>query len=145
MHLPPQMFSLFSIFLMRTPKYPNQLHTQLRVGRSSLNCHLYPIGLSNTKSCPCGFANESVEHFLLSCPRYDNARLTLFQRLSGLLENTYSKQTLTQILLCGEKPHVADKYTHNKFIAFAVQAFILKTKRLIAYNKPNAPPTHESD
>ena len=54
-------------------------------------------------------------------------------------------QTLTQILLCGEKPHLSDKYTHNKFIAFAVQAFILKTKRLIAYNKPNAPPTHGSD
>ena len=53
-------------------KYPNQLHTQLRVGRSSLNSHLYPIGLSNTKSCPCGFANESVEHFLLAHLTYEN-------------------------------------------------------------------------
>ena len=107
-------------------KYPNQLHTQLRVGRSSLNCHLYPIGLSNTKSCPCGFPNESVEHFLLSCPRYDNARLTLFQRLSGLLENrpnTYSKQTLTQILLCGEKTHLADKYTHNSTTTHSFLSF----------------------
>ena len=108
-------------------KYPNQLHTQLRVGRSSLNSHLYPIGLSNTKSCPCGFANESVEHFLLSCQKYDQARVTLFQRLSGLLENrpnTYSKANLCQILLFGEKPHLADKYTHNKILAFAAQAFI---------------------
>ena len=56
---------------------------------------------------------------------------------------------LLLFLLFGEKPHLADKYTHIKFLAFPVQAFILKTKRLIAYNKPrpvpNAPPTHESD
>ena len=66
-----------------------------------------------------------------------------------LEEYYYSKANLCQILLFGEKPHLADKYTHNKFLAFAVQAFISKTKRLIAYNKPrpvpNAPPPHESD
>ena len=133
-------------------KYPNQLHTQLRVGRSSLNSHLYPIGLSNTKSCPCGFANESVEHFLLDCIYYQNIRGQLYQKLEGLLEkkvSTYSKKDLVQIMLCGEKPHLPEKFYHNKSIFFSVQTFLLKTKRLIAYNKPrplaNAPPPHESD
>ena len=131
-------------------KYPNQLHTQLRVGRSSLNSHLYPIGLSNTKSCPCGFANESVEHFLLDCIFYQNIRGQLYQKLGGLLEmklSTYSKKDLVQIMLCGEKPHLPEKFYHNKFIFFSVQTFLLKTKRLIAYNKPRplAPPPHESD
>ena len=133
-------------------KYPNQLHTQLRVGRSSLNSHLYPIGLSNTKSCPCGFANESVEHFLLDCIYYQNIRGQLYQKLEGLLEkklSTYTKKDLVQIMLCGEKPHLPEKFYHNKFIFFSVQTFLLKTKRLIAYNKPrpvaNAPPPHESD
>ena len=97
-------------------KYPNQLHTQLRVGRSSLNSHLYPIGLSNTKSCPCGFANESVEHFLLDCIFYQNIRGQLYQKLGGLLEmklSTYSKKDLVQIMLCGEKPHLPEKFYHN--------------------------------
>ena len=133
-------------------KYPNQLHTQLRVGRSSLNSHLYPIGLSNTKSCPCGFANESVEHFLLDCIYYQNIRGQLYQKLEGLLEkklSTYSKKDLVQIMLCGEKPHLPEKFYHNKSIFFSLQTFLLKTKRLIAYNKPrplaNAPPPLESD
>ena len=123
---------------------------QLRVGRSSLNSHLYPIGLSNTKSCPCGFANESVEHFLLDCIFYQNIRGQLYQKLGGLLEmklSTYSKKDLVQIMLCGEKPHLPEKFYHNKSIFFSVQTFLLKTKRLIAYNKPRplAPPPHESD
>jgi hypothetical protein len=63
--------------------------------------------------------------------------------------STYSKKDLVQIMLCGEKPHLPEKFYHNKFIFFSVQTFLLKTKRLIAYNKPrpvaNAPPPHESD
>ena len=73
-------------------------------------------------------------------------------KLEGLLEkklSTYSKKDLVQIMLCGEKPHLPEKFYHNKFIFFSVQTFLLKTKRLIAYIKPrpvaNAPPPHESD
>ena len=35
--------------------------------------------------------------------------------------NTYSKANLCQILIFWGKAHLADKYTHNKFLAFAVQ------------------------
>ena len=59
------------------------------------------------------------------------------------------KKELVQIMLCGEKPHLPEKFYHNKSIFFSVQTFLLKTKRLIAYNKPrplaNAHPPHESD
>ena len=123
-------------------KYPNTLHTQLRVGRSFLNCHLFPIGLSITKSCQCGYHLESVDHYLLHCRLYEQARLQLFQKLEGLLENklnTYSNKSLCQILLCGEKPHLPEKYTHNKHIFFAVQTFLSRSKRLFfnEQNKPN--------
>ena len=123
-------------------KYPNTLHTQLRVGRSFLNCHLFPIGLSITKSCQCGYHLESVDHYLLHCSLYEQARLQLFQKLEGLLENklnTYSNKSLCQILLCGEKPHLPEKYTHNKHIFFAVQTFLSRSKRLFfnEQNKPN--------
>ena len=136
--LKPQKFKHFHCGF----KYPNTLHTQLRVGRSFLNCHLFPIGLSITKSCPCGHHLESIEHFLLDCRLYVQARALLFQKLEGLLENkpnTYSKKSLCDILLCGEKPHLPEKYIHNKHIFFAVQTFLCRSKRLFfnEQNKPN--------
>ena len=123
-------------------KYPNTLHTHLRVGRSFLNSHLFPIGLSNTKACQCGHHLESIEHYLLDCKLYDHARAQLVHKLEGLLENklnSYSKKNLCQILLCGEKPHLPEKYTHNKHIFFAVQTFITRSKRMFfnELNKPN--------
>ena len=121
-------------------KYPNTLHTQLRVGRSFLNCHLFPIGLSITKYCQCGNL-ESIEHFLLDCKLYDHARVQLFKKLDGLLErkpSTYTKHSLCHILLCGEKSHLPEKFVHNKFIFFAVQTFLCRTKRLF-FNEDNKP------
>ena len=118
-------------------KYPNSLHTQLRLGRSALNCHLFQIGLSDTKLCLCG-NTETLQHFLLDCELYDHARSLLFQKLEGLLEkklSQYNKQSLVQIILCGEKPHLPEKYVHNKHIFYAVQTFICRTKRL--YSHPN--------
>ena len=123
-------------------KHPNTLHTHLRVGRSFLNCHLFPIGLSITKACQCGHYLESIEHYFLDCKLYDHARAHLMQKLEGLLENkpnSYSKKNLCQILLCGEKPHLPEKYSHNKHIFFAVQTFITRSKRMFfnEQNKPN--------
>ena len=118
-------------------KYPNTLHTQLRLKRSNLNAHLHPIGLAASPACRCGFATESVRHFLLYCDLYTLAREQLFIKLQGLLEKKlkyYSKTDLLEILLTGEKPHLPEKYQHNKFIFFAVQRFLLRTKRLF-YDK----------
>ena len=121
-------------------KYPNTLHAQLRLKRSYLNCHLHPIGLSITPACKCGQL-ETVKHFLIDCKLYELAREQLFVKLGGLLEkkvSSYTKTNLCDILLYGEKPHVPDKYQHNKFISFAVQRFLCRTKRLyfIEENKP---------
>ena len=74
------------------------------------------------------------------------SRGQLFQKLEGLLENkpnTYTKQSLCQILLCGEKPHLPEKYVHNKHIFYAVQTFLCKTKRLF-YNEQNKPNIHNN-
>ena len=81
---------------------------------------------------------ETLQHFLLDCELYDHARSLLFQKLEGLLEkklSQYNKQSLVQIILCGEKPHLPEKYVHNKHIFYAVQTFICRTKRL--YSHPN--------
>ena len=41
----------------------------------------------------------------------------------------YSQSNLCDILLFGEKPHLYDKYIHNKHICFAVQKFLSQIKR----------------
>ena len=118
-------------------KFPNSLHTQLRLKRSNLNSHLFSIGLSTSPSCICG-QPETVKHFLLDCKLYEQARGQLFAKLEGLLEmrvSKYTKANLCEILLFGEKPHLQDKYQHNKLIFYSVQRYICQTKRL--YSLPN--------
>ena len=60
---------------------------------------------------------------------------------SGFLSklNTYAKKSISEIPLCGEKPHLPEKYIHNKYIFFAVQTFLSRSKRLFfnEQNKPN--------
>ena len=122
-------------------KYPNTLHAQLRLKRSYLNCHLHPIGLSITPACKCGQPLESVKHFLIDCKLYKQAREQLFTKLDGLLEmkvSKYTKSNLCDILLFGEKPHLSEKYQHNKLISYAVQTFLCRTKRLY-FDEENKP------
>ena len=127
-------------------KYLNSLHTQLRLKRSVLNCHLHPIGLSITPACKCGKL-ETVKHFLIECNLYVHAREQLFAKLDGLLEkrvSKYSKANLAHILLFGEKPHLSEKYQHNKYIFLAVQSYLCQTKRLFfdESNKPDNQADH---
>ena len=122
-------------------KFPNSLHTQLRLKRSNLNSHLFSIGLSTSPSCICG-QPEIVKHFLLDCKLYEQARGQLFAKLEGLLEmrvSKYTKSNLLEILLHGEKPHLYDKFQHNKFIFYSVQRFICQTKRLYTMPYANKP------
>ena len=123
----PKYFWLFG-------KLGKKLHAQLRFGMSCLNSHLFPIGLSDTKAFPCGFHSETAEHFLLDCKLRENIRGQLYKKPEGLLKkklSTYSEKDLSQIMLCGEKPHLPEKFYHNKSIFFSVQTFLCKSKRLL--------------
>ena len=76
-----------------------------------------------------------------------NARTQLFAKLEGLLEkrvSKYSKANLFHILLFGEKPHLSEKYQHNKYIFLAVQSYLCQTKRLVfdESNKPDNQADH---
>ena len=120
-------------------KFPNSLHTQLRLKRSNLNSDLYSIGLSINPACLCG-QPETVKHFLLDCKLYEQARVQLFVKLEGLLEmrvSKYTKSNLCNILLYGEKPHLQDKFQYNKLIFFSVQRYICRTKRLYGLTHVN--------
>ena len=117
-------------------KYANSIHTQLRIGRSQLNEHLFAIGRSGTQGCLCNFPNESVEHIMLDCFLYNTEREALFNYirntrnvLSADLE-TYNRKSLLSVLLYGEHPLDYYRFPYNKLLFRAVQQFLVKTKRL---------------
>ena len=67
--------------------------TQLRTGHCGLNSYLFRFNKAESAECPhCGYAKETVEHFLLECPVYWEERHVLRVKagatkmtLSGLL------------------------------------------------------------
>ena len=63
--------------------------TQLRMGHSPLNQHLFRIHCSETPTCPhCqGLMPETVCHFLLICPHYQNEHHRLRRKLRQKAES----------------------------------------------------------
>jgi hypothetical protein len=61
----------------------SSLLIRLRTGHAPLNKHLYDIKVSENPGCEaCGNReDESVRHYLLSCPAYEPARRTLRRKL----------------------------------------------------------------
>ncbi|KAL9561263.1 hypothetical protein ACKAV7_014618 [Fusarium commune] len=47
---------------------------QLRTGMARVNRYLHRIGAAETDTCDCGQEEETVEHFLFRCPRWDEQR-----------------------------------------------------------------------
>ena len=95
--IPPTYFSFGT-------KFGNKLHTRLRVGMSKLNAHLYPVQLSESPQCKCGSPSETLNHFILNCPLYQNARGHLFQSISTNLNINITNlhpTELTNLLLNG--------------------------------------------
>lgn len=59
---------------------------QLRTGHIPLRAHLFRIKKAETPGCPhCGEQfHETVWHFLIQCPHYNNARHTLTTKLKRM-------------------------------------------------------------
>ena len=118
-------------------RFGNSIHTQLRLGHSQLNDHLFNVRLSATTKCLCG-GLETTDHYLHDCFLYDVERKALYEELQGVLEkrlNKYSRSELTQILLFGEHSDNPEKYQHNKILFRYVQKFLIQTKRLVFKSK----------
>ena len=58
---------------------------QLRTGYSKLNDYRHKLGQVETRFCECGEV-ENVQHFLLGCPLYEEARYILLNRLIEQLD-----------------------------------------------------------
>ena len=50
---------------------------RLRSGHCRLNSHLYRIGTKESPNCGHCQTQETVEHFLISCPQYESQRTDL--------------------------------------------------------------------
>ena len=80
---------------------------QLRVGLSPLKSHKRRHNFNDTPNdiCSCLTASESTSNFLLNCPLYANARVTLMNRIQTLLRSkgliTSNDNELTKVLLYG--------------------------------------------
>ncbi|GKT68807.1 hypothetical protein ColTof4_01230 [Colletotrichum tofieldiae] len=53
---------------------------QLRTGMTRLNGYLHKIKAVPSGTCPCGQAEETVEHFLFRCTKWDQQRRELQQK-----------------------------------------------------------------
>jgi hypothetical protein len=57
---------------------------QLRVGHVPLNKYLYRFKRVDSPRCPaCGHPSETVEHFILQCPKYAHEHWSLLRRAGG--------------------------------------------------------------
>ena len=110
--------------------YSNSLHTQLRVGRSYLHAHGFAIGLEPSDLCLC-WRQESVNHYFHSCFLYQEERTILYSAISKFVPNfnTLTLMRKTEIILNGINLQNDEPDPRNIPITFAVQSFILKTKR----------------
>ena len=118
---PPKYFSYGT-------KHGNILHTRLRIGMSHLNAHLYPQQLSESPECLCGSSSESVQHFVLICPLYQNPRDSLFQSLSIHLQinvTTLPSSELLSLRLNGPIPPSGS----DRAVAHLFQNFLSQTGR----------------
>ena len=111
-------------------KRGNTLWTQLRVGRSFLNAHGFAINLADSDLCLCS-RSESVLHFFTECFLFSEERRLLYDSMEQILPKfkDYPKKTKLEIFLHGINLNSEEIDCRNGKIIYAVQNFILKTKR----------------
>ncbi|KAG0722668.1 Mitochondrial intermediate peptidase [Chionoecetes opilio] len=69
--------------------------TRLRLGHTTLTAHLHHLRLSPDPHCPwCMNFPETIEHFLLQCPRFHSHRVVLHSQLLALNVTTFDLPTL---------------------------------------------------
>ena len=100
-------------------------HARLRMRCTSLKQHLFLRNIEPDPYCTnCNLHQvESIEHYLLKCPKYSNQRTDLINSLNTVVQHV---PVTCQLLLYGNE---TESYDHNRHIFSCVQSFILKTKR----------------
>jgi len=115
-------------------RYPNILHTRIRLKNPALNSYLFRTGRSPVCSCECGYKSETIKHFLLECPRYAAQRGRLLAEIRnqiapGLNPNMLAALDIDHLLnLMIQGSEDLDSAT-NISISNAVQYFLISSGR----------------
>ena len=134
-------------------KWSNSLHTQLRVGRSFLAADGFKINLVESNKCQqCQalpdqqpkLVPETASHFLLSCNKFADKRISLFSKITGYVPNfqKLTQKRQSEILLSGINLENEEPDPRNLGIALAVQKYIIQTERFIFGDDITPPPPH---
>ena len=110
-------------------KYINTLMCRLRVGRTYLNADSFKIGHSETDRCECG-KKETVAHFFV-CERFKSQQDELKNKCNSLIPTfkNFSNAKQLEIFLYGYNLKSEEYDTRNIPLTFAVQRYVLSTKR----------------
>jgi len=115
------------IFKTEGDRRANIILCQLRNLCSNLNFDLFNDHLTDCPSCACSFEYETVFHYFLECPLYNNLRLTLFTSVDNYGNHNHID---TNIFLQGCPD--CDGLT-NRQLLNDVQLFIGKSRRFNLY------------
>jgi hypothetical protein len=104
-------------------RWSNIHHARLRMGCSGLNFDLYTnVHVVNSPICECGNGPETAQHYLMSCPNFNNQRDALRSAVVQLCDFNFD------ILLYGNENL---EYNENCLVFDAVHKFIEDTNRFI--------------
>ena len=104
---------------VRQSRYFEVLSAQMRLGLPPLNYALHRINRSDSPHCSYCQSNETVHHFLLSCPHYSEQRRRMCQQLS----DHYAASPTLALLLSPE--HKQGQHQPVK----ALQEFVSASRR----------------
>ena len=132
-------------------KWSNSLHTQLRVGRSFLAADGFKINLVESNKCQqCQavldqsfkLVPETASHYFLSCNKFDEKRTSLIEKMTQYVPNfrRLSQKRQIEILLSGINLENEEPDPRNLGIVFAVQKYIIQTKRFVFGDEITPPP-----
>ena len=86
----------------------SRIFFRITTGHCGLNHHLHRIGKHENGLCErCG-TEETIEHFILKCPKYENHRQTLLQaitrhgvepELSKIFQNPFTRTLLAEYVI----------------------------------------------
>ena len=117
----------YKIYYRGLTKRGSSLMTHLRVGRSVLNDHAFPLGFSSSPQCLCHSPRESPGHIILNCFLYSRERLTLMGKVENIIPKfcRFTEKRKMEILLFGIHPDNPDYYQQNRSLQIIVSQFLI--------------------
>ena len=117
-----------AVTLKKTPERVDKnnyiIIAQLRTGYCPLNDYRYKVGVIDNPTCQCDCGPETVQHYILECPLYEEDRY----KLENSLRLITGEPCLSTELLLSEGPE--DQHSKCRdLIAQALTDYIHSTKR----------------